>query len=138
MREEHDQVGAFVADHRETVLNARRNDHGVVLLHRMRLTIDANFKGAVHDHNQLVDLMGVERRAGAWFGGVQAEGTGNSVLFKGHVPLSVAGPPWHFGNITVVDYGHVFSRLGRVGFCIQQSSMRWQTLYAIYRCRWTP
>jgi hypothetical protein len=80
----------------------------------MSLAVDPHLKGTFHNHDQFVDLMGMERRAGARLGGVQAERTGNAVLLEGNVPLSIAGPPGDFRDAVVVDYRHDISTVNRV------------------------
>ena len=107
MSGENDQeLGVLLSHYLEGVFGAGRDDHRVVLLHPVGLAVDPHFERSRQYHDQLVDGMGVEGSAGAWLGGVQAQGGADAVFVGGDVPLAVTGPPRHFGGVAVIDYRH--------------------------------
>ena len=104
--EEHQHLGGLIANDRERVLRAGWDGHGMVLWDNVGFPIDAHFQSTLHDYDQLVNGVGVQRRSGPRFAGVKAEGAGDALLPSSHVPFAIAGPPGHFRRFAVVDDRH--------------------------------
>ncbi len=78
----------------------------MVFLDDMSLPIDLDLQSTLHDDDQLVNGVGVQRRARTRFAGVDAEGAGDALLSASHVPFAIAGPPRDFRRLVVVDDWH--------------------------------
>ena len=111
--EEDQQVRHFLAGDPKGVFGSGGYDDGVVGADGLGLAVHADLKGAVEDDDKLVNGVGMERRAGARLGGVDAEGAGDALLVARDVPLAVARTPGHLGDLGMVYDGHCLLSTGR-------------------------
>ena len=105
-REEDQQLGSIFANHLEAVLSAGRYDQSAIFIHHLGLAVNLYLQLTANNHDQFINGIAMESRAGAGASGVNAEGAGVSLFMACYVPLVVAGSPGYLGCLAVVNDWH--------------------------------